>query len=251
LSEEEREKLAGALLQSKKMEAVGIMAGVIAHDFNNLLVGILGYGGLALNEISKDDVQYEYISQILETSEKASALVQKLLAFSSRQFLRPERLNLNEKLNNIKAKLNKLVGTNIIIIMQAQDLLWDVMFDPGQLEEIAVNLATNAKDAMPNGGTLRIRTENIYCESEMFQDKQDMKSGEYVRLTFLDNGEGMSEETLKKIFDPFFTTKNISKASGMGLSIIHGVVIQSGGYIDAESTLGEGTSIRIFIPRAE
>ncbi len=249
--EKEKDSLSEQLLHSKKIESVGIMAGGIAHDFNTILAGIIGYSDLAIAEIPDDHPAREFINYIIESGERAVKLIQQLLAFSRKQFLQPKSLNLNDELKKVDRELTQILGGDLKTIYELEEHIWNIEVDPVQLKEITINLTENARDAMQSGGTLTIKTANSKLDNTIINDQADFKDGDFVMLSFTDNGIGMDEEMLSKIFDPFFTTKGLGERSGLGLSTIHGVVSQSGGYIFAKSNVGEGTTISIYFPRAK
>lgn len=251
-SEAEKEKLQAQLQQSQKMEAVGRLAGGVAHDFNNLLTVITGYSELLLQKIGKESPMQREVEEIKRAGERAAALTQQLLAFSRKQIIDPKVLDLNLLTADLGKMLIRLIGENIDLrIVHGKNLGW-VKVDPSQFEQVLINLAVNARDAMADGGTLIIETANVeldeeYCAQRPYQ----IHPGRFVRLAVSDTGHGMTGETSKQIFEPFFTTKAKGKGTGLGLSMIYGAVKQSGGSIEAYSEVGKGTTFKIYLPRVE
>jgi PAS domain S-box-containing protein len=245
----ERKALEEQLRQSQKLEAVGQLAGGIAHDFNNLLTVIEGYAEMIRAEQLPDDPQREPLDEILVAAQRAASLTRQLLAFSRRQVLQPVRLSLNANVASTQRMLGRLLGEHIQIRTDLAEDLWDVWADPGQIDQIILNLAVNARDAMERGGELTIETGNVELgESEA--RKMDASAGEYARLSIADTGMGMDEETQRHIFEPFFTTKEVGRGTGLGLSTVYGIVKQSGGYISVSSVPGQGSTFSICLPRA-
>jgi PAS domain S-box-containing protein len=242
-----RMKLEDQLRQAQKLEAVGQLAGGIAHDFNNLLTVVEGYAELVYGDLPATDPSRESVQEILVAAQRAASLTRQLLAFSRRQLLQPIRLNLNANVASTHGMLNRLLGENIEVTAELAEGLWDVHADPGQIDQILLNLAVNARDAMESGGRLTIRTANVELggsDSEVL----DAAVGRYVRLSLTDTGHGMDPETQSHIFEPFFTTKEIGRGTGLGLSTVYGIVKQSGGYIRVESEPGKGSTFSIFLP---
>ena len=250
--EVEKEKLQAQLQQAMKMEAVGRLAGGVAHDFNNLLTVITGYSELLLQRIAKESPMHEEVEQIKQAGERAASLTKQLLAFSRKQIIEPKVLDLNLLMADLGKMLVRLIGENIDLKTVHGKGLGQIKVDPGQFEQVLINLAVNARDAMPDGGTLLIETANVdldeeYCAQRPYQ----IHPGRFVRLAVSDTGCGMTEETSKHIFEPFFTTKATGEGTGLGLSMIYGAVKQSGGSIEAYSEVGKGTTIKIYLPRVE
>ncbi|MCF7805147.1 MAG: PAS domain S-box protein [Candidatus Marinimicrobia bacterium] len=243
----ERKELEEQLLQSQKMQAIGRLAGGVAHDFNNILTVIQGYSSLALNEIDESNSQHANLQRVHEASEKAQALTSQLLAFSRKQQLQPKIININSLVQNLEGMLQRLLGEDIHLDIQCADGLNDVRVDPGQLEQVLLNLAVNSRDAMPSGGTISIATQNVFFADTEIREDVKIAPGSYVELAVGDTGIGMDQETLEKIYEPFFTTKSRSRGTGLGLSTVYGIVKQSDGYISAESTPGKGTTFRIYL----
>jgi two-component system cell cycle sensor histidine kinase/response regulator CckA len=235
--------------QSQKMEAVGKLAGGIAHDFNNVLTAIIGFSDLLLQTHRPGDPAYKNIINIKSSANRAADLVSQLLAFSRRQTLQPEVLRLGDVLTDLSVLLDRLLGEKIDLkILSGRDL-WYVKADPTQLGQVVINLAVNARDAMPDGGRLTIRSRNISERESQRLEEHGLGTGEYVLIEVEDTGHGMSAEVQGKVFEPFFTTKGIGKGTGLGLSTVYGIVKQTGGYIFVESALGQGTTFRVYLPR--
>jgi two-component system, cell cycle sensor histidine kinase and response regulator CckA len=242
-AEEERARLQAALYQAQKLESVGRLAGGIAHDFNNLLTVINGYSQLALAALAEGDPLHHDLSEIARAGERAAGLTRQLLAFSRKQVLNRRPLNLNQVVKGMTPMLDRLVGEDVELVVSADTLQATVHADPHQLEQVVMNLAVNARDAMPGGGRLTIETGLLECG-----DATDCGAAHWVTLEVSDTGTGMDEETREHIFEPFFTTKDSSKGTGLGLSMVQGIVEQSGGSIEVVSQLNKGTTFRIFLP---
>ncbi|AXS41197.1 response regulator [Breoghania sp. L-A4] len=236
--------------QSQKMQAIGQLAGGVAHDFNNVLTAIIGFSDLLLANHRPADPSFQDIMNIKQNANRAAGLVRQLLAFSRRQTLRPKQLELNDVLADLSILLDRLLGEKVELkVVHGRDL-WPVMADLNQFEQVIVNLAVNARDAMIDGGQLTIRTSNVTREqSTTFDNTRGMPTGEYVLIEATDTGTGMSQQVMDKIFEPFFSTKDVGKGTGLGLSTVYGIIKQTGGYIYPVSTVGEGTMFRIFLPR--
>jgi len=245
----EQRALEAQFAQSQKMQAVGQLAGGIAHDFNNVLTAIIGFSDLLLTSHRPTDPAFQDIMNIKQNANRAAGLVRQLLAFSRRQTLRPKVIGLTDILSDLSVLLDRLLGEKVALIVEHDPDLWPIKADLNQLEQVIVNLAVNARDAMPDGGALTIRTSNI-GEAESVQFKQQgFKPGDYVMIEVDDTGAGMSPEILEKIFEPFYSTKDVGKGTGLGLSTVYGIIKQTGGFIYVESAEAEGTTFRILFPR--
>lgn len=244
----ERVALEERLRQSQKMEAVGQLAGGIAHDFNNILTAISGYSDLLLRNLKDGDPKRTYAEEIKKASARAASLTQQLLAFSRRQVISPKIVNLNHIVKDMARMLERVIGENIDLVTQLSEDLWNVKVDPGQIEQVIMNLSVNAKDAMPGGGKLIIETANVHLDEEYAKTHAPMQPGPYVMLAVTDTGCGMDAETLSHIFEPFFTTKEKGKGTGLGLATVYGIVKQSDGYIWVYSEPGKGTTFKIYFP---
>ena len=249
-AEEERRKLEAQLLHSQKMETVGTLAAGIAHDFNNILSIINGYTELLLLGTFAEEKRKDILTKIHQAGQSAAGLVSQLTAFSSKQVIQPRTVNLNSVLRNISQMLQRIIGEKISIELDLAANLWDVKIDPIQVEQIVVNLAANARDAMPDGGKLSIETKNFAShEVAVLSLNQPLEPCEHVRLAISDNGCGIPKDVQRRVFEPFFTTKEMHKGTGLGLATVFGIVQQNTGGITLESEPGAGTRIAIFLPR--
>ena len=234
------------------MESVGILAGGVAHDFNNLLTAISGYGQILLETIPEDDkLSQESITNVLKAAERASELTRGLLAFSRKQVISPKPLHIDTLISNASRLIQRIIGEDIVFVTNSAVKNLLVKADPGQIEQVLMNLATNARDAMPHGGRLSITTSQAVVEegSEMHYDLS--APGKYALISVADTGTGMDKKTLGSIFEPFFTTKEVGEGTGLGLSIVHGIIKQHNGSVLASSEPGKGTIIDIYLPLAK
>jgi len=246
-----RRHLEEQLRQAQKMEAVGMLAGGVAHDFNNLLTIITGYSQLILNSIHSEDPNHHSAEQIMKAGERAAALTTQLLAFSRRQALQPRVLDLNKLVTAMSTMLRRLIGEDIDIQFVLRPDLGMVSADPGQMEQVLMNLVVNARDAMPNGGTLTIETANVQIDEGYSQRHLPVKQGPYTMIAVSDNGTGMDEQAQRRLFEPFFTTKGTGRGTGLGLSSVLGIIKQSGGTINVYSVPNSGTSMKVYLPRVD
>ena len=247
----EQRTLEQKFAQAQKMQALGQLAGGIAHDFNNVLQAIIGYSDLLLANHRPTDPSFPDIMQIKQNANRAAGLVRQLLAFSRRQTLRPRVIALGDALADLTIMLKRLLGERIELDLRHGRDLWPVKADVNQFEQVVVNLAVNARDAMPHGGNLAIRTSNVTVQDAIAANAPGMPPGDYVLLTVTDTGTGITPDVLEKIFDPFFTTKEVGKGTGLGLSTVYGIIKQTGGFIYCDSEVGKGTTFRIYLPKAE
>ena len=243
--------LEAQLADAQRMEAIGRLAGGIAHDFNNILTAISGFAELATGELPDDHPVAEDLAQILRASDRAAALTQALLAFSRRQVMQPSVLDLNEVVIDISPMLGRLIGEDVELVVRTDPTLERTMADRGRFEQVVMNLAVNARDAMPGGGTLTIETANVDLDELYTRTHVGAKAGPHVMLAVYDTGVGMAAQVLNHAFEPFFTTKAQGKGTGLGLSTVIGIVAQSGGSIDVHSEPGHGAAFRIYLPRVE
>jgi len=244
-------ELAAQLSHAQKMENIGRLAGGIAHDFNNLLTVINGYGEMLTQRIPPGDRLYPSAKAISDAGSRAVALTRQLLAFSRKQVLQPEVVDINSVIQRTTQILNRLIGENIILTTNLKPDLYPTLVDPGQLEQVLMNLAINARDAMGHGGRLTIETGNVDLDAKYFVSRPEGKPGPYVMLAITDTGVGMDAKTQARIFEPFFTTKEKGKGTGLGLSTVYGIVKQSGGNIWLYSEPGIGTTFKVYFPRAD
>ena len=247
----ERIVLEDQLRQSQKMEAVGRLAGGIAHDFNNMVTVISGFGELIKEQVDPESSLRGYSEEIIKAGENASRLTKQLLAFGRRQVLAPVVLDLNVVIKNTEKMLRRLITENIEIKTVLRPELWHIKADASQMEQVVINLAVNARDAMPEGGTITIELQNVLLDEEYARSHSGVAPGKYVILIVTDSGSGMDEATRARIFEPFFTTKELGKGTGLGLATVYGIVRQSGGFIWVYSEPDEGTSFKIYLPYAE
>jgi signal transduction histidine kinase len=246
--EEEQERLQEQLRQSQKMEAVGLLAGGVAHDFNNLLMAIVSYGGILQMKMAEDDPLKSTVDNMLAVVERAAGLTQSLLAFSRKQEIDLLPCNLNDIIRKVEKFLARIIGEDIEVQTTFREDPLNVNADSGQIEQVLMNLATNARDAMPHGGSLSIVTESLEMDEEYVKAHGYGEPGRYVLFSVTDTGAGMDAATTKRIFEPFFTTKEVGKGTGLGLAVVFGIVKQHGGYINFYSEPGIGTTFRIYLP---
>ena len=245
----EQRGLEAQFAQSQKMQAIGQLAGGVAHDFNNVLTAIIGFSDLLLSNHRPTDPSFQDIMNIKQNANRAAGLVRQLLAFSRRQTLRPTELALTDALSDLSILLDRLLGEKVDLVMNHGRDLWPVMADVNQLETVIINLAVNARDAMPSGGKLTIATRNVVADETAGFKAEALPAADHVLIEVGDTGTGMSAEVMDKIFDPFFTTKEVGKGTGLGLSTVYGIIKQTGGYVYLDSEVGKGSTFRIFLPR--
>src|SRR5437016_2581872 len=247
--EKEKTNIEQQLRQAHKMEAIGKLAGGVAHDFNNLVTIITGYSDMLLSRIGPENSTRRELEQIKKAGDRAHSLTRQLLAFSRRQMLQPKVLDLNAVVTNLEPMLQRLIGENIELVIELKPGLGQMKADPGQIEQVIMNLAINSRDAMSQGGKLLLETDNAELDEAYARRHLPMQPGSYVRLAVSDTGCGMDAATQSRIFEPFFTTKEQGKGTGLGLSTVYGIVKQSGGYIWVYSERGQGTTFKIYLPR--
>jgi two-component system cell cycle sensor histidine kinase/response regulator CckA len=248
----ERKRLEAQLRQAQKMDAIGKLAGGVAHDFNNLLTGISGFTHFALESLPEGHHAIDDLHEVLAAANRAAGLTRQLLAFARRQAIDPRVIDINSMVVTIDKLLRRLLGENINIVTHPAAQLWPTLIDPGALEQVLVNLAVNARDAMPNGGCLTIETANARLdEAQSLRRGNVIPPADYVVLAVSDDGMGMDAQLQEKIFEPFFTTKDIGKGTGLGLATCYGIVRQAGGHIWVYSEPGQGSTFKIYLPRSE
>ncbi len=247
----EQKNLEVQFAQSQKMQAIGQLAGGVAHDFNNLLTAMIGFSDLLLSRHGPDDPSFSDIQQIKQNANRATNLVRQLLAFSRQQELEPVVIDITEALADLSNLLGRLIGENIELDIHHDRDLWLLRVDRGQFDQVIINLAVNARDAMPGGGSVSIRTFNTSVKHSVQRGHDVMKAGDYVQIEVEDTGTGIAKEDLSRIFEPFFSTKEVGAGTGLGLSTVYGIIHQTGGYIFADSAPGDGTTFTIYLPRYE
>jgi two-component system cell cycle sensor histidine kinase/response regulator CckA len=245
----DQRKLEAQFAQGQKMQAVGQLAGGVAHDFNNVLTAIIGFTDLLLLKHKPGDPSFADIMSIKTSANRAAGLTRQLLAFSRRQTLRPVMLEVPAHIDDLTVLLKRLIGEKIDLKVQHATDVWPVKADLVQLEQVVVNLVVNARDAMPEGGTITIRTRNVTAAEAATFTYTGMPPADYMLIEVEDTGTGMSPEIIEKIFEPFFSTKELGKGTGLGLSTVYGIIKQTGGFIYPDSIVGKGTTFRIFLPR--
>ncbi len=246
--EEITKKLQLQIAQAQKMESVGRLAGGVAHDFNNLLTVINGYAAFLSKQLAVQDPLRGYALEIGKAGERAASLTSQLLAFGRKQVIRPRVIDVNGVVADAERMLQRLIGEDIELVTTLAPHLRPAMADPDQIHQIIMNLAVNARDAMPEGGKLEITTANVQLDDTTAAIPPDAAPGRYVQLTFTDTGTGMTEEVRRNMFEPFFTTKEQGKGTGLGLAMVYGIVRQNGGWIDVQSEIGRGSTFRIYLP---
>jgi len=251
IAEEERRTLESQLRQSQKMEAVGQLAGGVAHDFNNLLQVIIGYGDMIQDQLPSDGFLYKNMQEIMKAAQRSATLVRQLLLFSRRGSIQTKKVDFNELISNLMKMLIRVIGEHISLEVKPGFGISPIFADPGQIEQILMNLCVNARDAMPDGGKIIIETENILIDAEYCRQHEWAKQGHYVVLIFSDTGCGIAHEIQERIFEPFFTTKEVGKGTGLGLATVYGIVRSHQGMIHLYSEPGHGAAFKIYLPAAE
>jgi PAS domain S-box-containing protein len=246
----EREQAEGMVLQLQKLEAVGTLAGGVAHDFNNMMTNILGQAELATRKLEESDPVYDRVQEIRESATHAVSLARQLLLFSRRQPIKPRPLDVNSTLASMLRMFQRAIGEDVRIRLEQQPDLWTVLVDEGNLEQVIMNLALNARDAMPTGGTLHIETFHLTAGADFARRIPHAEAGDYVGITFSDTGCGMERSVMRRVFEPFFTTKEPGIGTGLGLSVVYGIVRKHNGWVEVDSTPDQGSKFTIYLPRA-
>ncbi len=249
VAQDENERLQSQLLQAQKMESIGRLAGGVAHDFNNMLTVILGYTEMSKRLLPEGHRVRDNLREIMKAAERSRDITRQLLAFSRKEVISPKPVDLNRVILDTEKSIARLIGEDIILRFHPGIGLWLIKIDPSQIDQIFVNLAVNARDAMPNGGNLTIETDNTRIDKAFCSGYLDIQPGEYVQLTISDSGIGMDRETQSHIFEPFFTTKELGKGTGLGLATVYGIVTQNNGFINVYSEPGHGTTFKVYFPR--
>lgn len=248
-AEEEREKLQDQLLQSRKMESIGRLAGGVAHDFNNMLAVIIGHAEMALDKLDSTQVVHSDLQAILKAAQRSANLTRQLLGFARKQTVSPRVLDINETMDGMLRMLQRLIGENIDLLWKPGPDLWPIKIDPTQIDQVLANLCVNARDAIAGVGKVTIETENIVIDETYCRECPELIPGEYVRLSVSDSGCGMDEDVVNHLFEPFFTTKEVGKGTGLGLATIYGIIKQNSGFINVYSEPGQGTTFKMYFPR--
>jgi two-component system cell cycle sensor histidine kinase/response regulator CckA len=247
-AEDDRKQLEEQLIQSQKMESIGTLAGGVAHDFNNLLTVINGYTELLLTRQLQGEPLRQKLSQIKSAGERAAALTRQLLAFSRKQELERKTINLNDTIGDLMKMLRRIIGEDVDVGVHTAPNLASIFADSGQIDQVLMNLAVNARDAMPDGGKLTIETHNKQLDESYTRHHPQLRPGSYVRIAVSDTGVGMQPQTMRRIFDPFFSTKEVGEGTGLGLAMVYGIIKQHDGSIEVKSEVGRGTTFEIYLP---
>jgi nitrogen-specific signal transduction histidine kinase/ActR/RegA family two-component response regulator len=247
-AEDEKEKIQVQLLQARKMEAIGILAGGVAHDFNNLLTAILGCVDMAIMDMDESNPALKDLKEIQASAQRAAELTKQLLLFSRKQPMRFLPINLNEIVDDLSKMLHRLIGEDIVLKTELEKALWSVRADRGTMEQVMMNLTVNAKDAMPNGGELKVTTENIVLNETQCENIPEAQAGRWVRISVSDTGIGIDRKTIRHIFEPFFSTKEVGEGTGLGLSVVYGIVKQHDGWMNVTSEAGQGSTFQVYLP---
>jgi len=245
----ERKNLEDELTQAQKLDVIGRLAGGVAHDYNNVLGVILGYGELIKNKLHDEETIRRQLDAIIAAAKRGSELTKRLLSFARKEIVAPKIINVNSSIESIKEMLTQIIGENRVLVLNLEKDIWNVRVDPTQLDQVLVNFATNARDAIEKAGTITVETLNFLADETFVRGHPDFAQGEYVRISFADSGKGMDKDIVKKMFEPFFTTKPSGKGTGLGLAMVHAIVKQNNGNIEVQSEPGIGTRIDIYFPR--